>query len=427
MSEKKKTWSVWLGLWGLLIMGCGTNQSHLAGQTMTGSGSFVAPQVSAEAEQDIDKLAYALTHDKRTKREKSWAIFRWITQNIAYDAKGFFAGRYGRTDALSVLRTRRSVCAGYANLFYALGNSAGLEVMKVYGTAKGISGASKAKPSLNHAWNAVRFDGKWNLIDSTWGAGSIQGTRFVRRFEPFYFATPPAHLIYTHYPSQSKWQLLPQAVSYQNFLGRPRLYPKFFRVGLRPQNFPQKRLRATGALHLPLEKPFGVDFLFRLSWGGQRFVASRYQHGVLHAQLPYSGLYKLNLYARTLGGKLYHAVGHFEIYVHGTKVPKDLRPTFYRHCFRRVGRFMRNQCKLQSPVNGAIPSGRKQTIQVYIPRAKKVAVKQDGKFVHFRPMAGYPGWYAAQLLFKEAGPFIIYAKPDENSRIYQGALSLIVY
>ena len=77
-----------------------------------------------------------------------------------------------------MLKDRKSTCDGYTNLFDDLAREMGLESSRIVGYAKGFDytpGKPLAKP--NHSWNAVKLEGKWNLIDATWGAGSVEGNR----------------------------------------------------------------------------------------------------------------------------------------------------------------------------------------------------------------------------------------------------------
>ncbi len=45
-----------------------------------------------------------------------WIIFYWIAYNIEYDVVSYFAKDYKDQSAEGVFRTRKGVCAGYANL-----------------------------------------------------------------------------------------------------------------------------------------------------------------------------------------------------------------------------------------------------------------------------------------------------------------------
>lgn len=59
---------------------------------------------------------------------KTRALFKWICNNIKYDVAAFTSGKRTDVSAPTVLKSRKSVCEGYANLFYALAKECNLEV-----------------------------------------------------------------------------------------------------------------------------------------------------------------------------------------------------------------------------------------------------------------------------------------------------------
>jgi transglutaminase/protease-like cytokinesis protein 3 len=194
------------------------------------------------------KLAAFLTQGAKTDIEKVRAIYRWVTANINYDAKSFFSGSYEPSDAENVFMSRKSVCEGYANLFDTLAREAGIESQKISGFAKGYgysAGAGAAADSKpNHAWNAVKLDGKWFLVDSTWGAGYLENRSFVRRFEGHYFLTPPEQFIFDHLPEDPRWQLLDKQISNSEYVMLPYLRPDFFKNGLRLIGYKAGQIKA---------------------------------------------------------------------------------------------------------------------------------------------------------------------------------------
>ena len=73
------------------------------------------------------------------------------------------------------------------------------EVMVAAGKAAGsTSSTSAATPHplersrrRTHAWNAARVGGTWWLVDATWDAGWVDGSRFEKHYGTGYFLTPP--------------------------------------------------------------------------------------------------------------------------------------------------------------------------------------------------------------------------------------------
>lgn len=177
----------------------------------------------------VESLATYLTSPAKDDVEKARAIFRWMAKNIAYDTSAYFSKNYGDINAKSVLKSGKSICAGYSDLFEALASASGLDVVTIDGYAKGYGykGGSHFTET-NHAWNAVKLNGSWYLLDSTWGAGYMDGHSFVRKFQPFYFLTPPEDLIYTHLPTEDRWQLLERNITLEDFEKLPKHDDEFF-------------------------------------------------------------------------------------------------------------------------------------------------------------------------------------------------------
>ncbi|MEZ4943095.1 MAG: transglutaminase domain-containing protein [Saprospiraceae bacterium] len=173
--------------------------------------------------QNIDQLAASLTEGLRTEKEKVRAFYVWITANIRYDVKTFENKREidpTEKDALQapeqVLRRKMGVCAGYANLFQALCDASDIEAIRVTGIVKNHRGRI---PRIGHAWNLVRADSQWGLIDATWGAGDVDtdAGKYTPRFKEDYFFAAPETLILNHYPNDPLFQLLPAPLTPEEF------------------------------------------------------------------------------------------------------------------------------------------------------------------------------------------------------------------
>lgn len=153
-----------------------------------------ALNVPTQAERSINSLAMYLKQPTRNDYEKARAIYRWVTNNIAYDAASYFTGDCRDDSPEKVLWTRKAVCSGYANLFLALGQAIGINVEKVIGTARVNDFAG------SHAWNVVTINGQRYWVDSTWGAGYVdtQTKSFIPYFNEAYFLVAPHRLAQTH-------------------------------------------------------------------------------------------------------------------------------------------------------------------------------------------------------------------------------------
>jgi len=186
-----------------------------------------------EAEKTLASLARYLTAPADSDLLKARAIFRWITDRITYDLDSFRAKKMPDFLPEAVLAARTSVCEGYARLFEALCKKSGVEVALIHGYGKtlgfvGPDGSNR----ISHTWNAVKLDGRWRLLDTTWAAGFVNNGAFLKKLNDFYFLTPAREFIYTHLPTDSKWQLLDMPVSAEEFDRQPLVPPDLFRIGV---------------------------------------------------------------------------------------------------------------------------------------------------------------------------------------------------
>ncbi|KAF9268916.1 hypothetical protein L218DRAFT_918121 [Marasmius fiardii PR-910] len=173
-----------------------------------------AAQFSRHTVTSLEQLAFDLTSPWRSETEKFRAIFTWLHHNIAYDAQAFFYGNVRAATSESTFKSGLAVCDGYAGLFVALADHAGLQAYKVTGHGKGFGYVAPdvnalAPPfEMNHAWNCALMDGEWRLVDGTWGAGHVDGASYHPRFTPSWFTFTNAEFGKRHYPEDPGFQLL---------------------------------------------------------------------------------------------------------------------------------------------------------------------------------------------------------------------------
>jgi hypothetical protein len=185
----------------------------------------------------IKDLADYLVIPARNDLQKARLAFTWVATYIQYDAEAFNTGNYkNEFSADSVLMRRTAVCEGYSTLFMELGLKMDLEVVKIVGYAKGYGlEINKKFPETNHAWNAIKIDNEWHLIDVTWGSGYgfTKGNKMesVMEFDPYWFCVKPKECIFSHLPENNDWQLIQNSISLTQFEELPYLDKSFFELG----------------------------------------------------------------------------------------------------------------------------------------------------------------------------------------------------
>lgn len=121
----------------------------------------------------VDQVVGEIVTDGMSERDRAVAINDYLAANAEYDFAALEAARATTLSmgdvphawvATGVLIDGLGVCASYAQAYKALADAAGLENVYVTGTAN-VSGEG-------HAWNKVKVDGAWRVVDSTWNDSS---------------------------------------------------------------------------------------------------------------------------------------------------------------------------------------------------------------------------------------------------------------
>lgn len=152
---------------------------------------------------------------------------------ISYDAASFWSGNLPPQDYFTVLKTGKSVCEGYANVFLEFCNQLKIECKKVSGYARGVGFnllTEQANIESNHAWNMVKIDEKWYLVDCTWDSGYMNGKVSKQEYKTDWLFTKPEHFINSHFPDNARYQLISPELSTAELFSLPSLDPVFYDV-----------------------------------------------------------------------------------------------------------------------------------------------------------------------------------------------------
>ncbi len=231
-------------------------QSTPSGTTSRTTPVRPTPRVATSATpivgDEVEVLSAKIVASHRDEKGKAKAIYEWVAKNITYDIAAFVSNDLPNPAPLNVLATKSGVCEGYARLYVALAEAAGLEAVMVTGFSKGFSpddGGRKSK--ADHAWCAVKYDGSWHLLDPTWGAGHIDETKqFVANTSTDWFDTPPEQFVTSHLPEDDKWQLLTPAWTAEEFWSHPTVSTLYFTYGLKPQDQVGNTIKLSGTSDL---------------------------------------------------------------------------------------------------------------------------------------------------------------------------------
>ncbi|XP_032997776.1 kyphoscoliosis peptidase-like [Lacerta agilis] len=251
----------------------------------------------------VANLVSVLLQKAHSDLEKVRAIWVWICHHIEYDVEGYHNLDKVSCEAADVLQSGKGICAGYAGLFEEMCSIAGIQCKKLSGYSKGFGykPGQVFKGESDHAWNAVHLDGRWHLLDSTWGSGYMDGDEnFTFRYNEFYFLTHPALFINDHFPEDHSWQLLKQTLSLQQFERNVRYRSAFYSVGLTGSSTATSVIKTeNGKAVVSIESRSPTLFLCKLNGANEHCFMNLQRNGMTLEVYPQEvGTHSLDIFAK---------------------------------------------------------------------------------------------------------------------------------
>lgn len=185
----------------------------------------------------MEELTNYAKNNINNNKERARFFYYWISKNIQYDyemldrlKKESWTNEDSNHNAnpFLVFEKRSAVCGGYSVLYKWFMDKMEIENEIILGHIRHITNQT-VEPDLDtgfgHAWNALRINDSWLIVDSTWAK------QFETNVPDFYFDISPENAIITHYPSENKWQLLEKPMSLEEFNNSQYIDPLYFLTG----------------------------------------------------------------------------------------------------------------------------------------------------------------------------------------------------
>ncbi len=225
------------------------NQKQTTSTQASSREQYVAVDSYAQSAPEFNQVSrlvdYLIRPYQKSERLKARVLFAWMVYHLNYDQfkadnlAGKTRDRKPRVlNSGDAFKTRIGVCGDFADLFVKMANRAGLKAVRIDGVA-GEKLTRATAPASAHAWNAVRIDKEWYLLDVTWAMGEdsaiFQDMKEIndykkavrerrkhteeltispnRKINNKWFLTPPEIMIETHFPNNIKWQLLDDPIT----------------------------------------------------------------------------------------------------------------------------------------------------------------------------------------------------------------------
>jgi len=191
---------------------------------------------------NVATIADTITRKFSDKYEKARAIFYWIANNIALDAKAIKSNDNKKTDPVDVIQLRKSTPIGFALLVQEMCSMANIRCLTVDGYVKNnAEDIGNKADEINHSWNVVQLGQspeQWYYIDAAKASGFIDPKTkgFTKLFTSEYFFADKALFNLDHYPDNDAWQLGNGPKNLKDFYALPVISNAAYKLGLqKPQ------------------------------------------------------------------------------------------------------------------------------------------------------------------------------------------------
>ena len=144
--------------------------------------------------------------------EKLHAIYDWLIENVTYDktllnyvvSNGEDLRKYKGFYLEGVFDDYRAVCDGISKAFMVMARIEGIECVQVSGTS--------ISSGVGHAWNKVRLNGRWYIVDATGGGVVVGGEKEMLTHRLFmcndaYYSTNYTASEYTNLIADSEYSI----------------------------------------------------------------------------------------------------------------------------------------------------------------------------------------------------------------------------
>ena len=183
-------------------------------------------------ERYLKALARTINESTKDPFEKVKMVYDATALLLEYDTEAAKLSFIPAQSLQEILTTRKTVCEGYADVFKKICDLLNIPCEKVTGFAQG--GLLPLSPSRdltpNHAWNIVQINNLWYTIDCTWGSSTadVLTQTQTRKYTTDWLFLNGEDFRYTHFPTDSNFQLASPKINEEQFKTLPRIEPSFF-------------------------------------------------------------------------------------------------------------------------------------------------------------------------------------------------------
>ena len=188
---------------------------------------------------NVARITDTLTRTLGDKEQKARAIFFWIANNIAIDAKAVKSNDQRKSAPEDVIRLRKATPLGFAKLLQEMSSMVNIRCLVVDGyTKNNVDDINNPADEINHSWNVLQLGqspDQWFFAD-TYNASGFTDKKlssFTPEFTGAYFFADKALFNLDYYPDNSAWQLGGGPKNKKDFYALPVIKKAAYTIGLK--------------------------------------------------------------------------------------------------------------------------------------------------------------------------------------------------
>ncbi|MFW5769491.1 MAG: transglutaminase domain-containing protein, partial [Spirochaetota bacterium] len=196
------------------LLSCQTVEKEYEEPRPLGVPDEITRVVKEDPRENLQRLINYIKENSQSESEAFRYAHDWVAVNVAYDMAVFNGEAERVDDPYEVISYGKTVCEGYSRLLKLLCEKLGIECEYVLGYVREFEYDSSEEAEMDgprpaHAWNAVKLEGRWKLVDVTYNSDIASDEKnYIPRYSQTYYLIPPEQFIHTHFPMEEKWQLL---------------------------------------------------------------------------------------------------------------------------------------------------------------------------------------------------------------------------
>lgn len=378
--------------------------------------------IQDEPEKNLPLVVKELTGNTKDPFLKVKRIFDWISLNIIYDLEAYNRGttKYKEEPYLICLRTGKSVCEGYAELFSKMCKLAQIENKTITGYSRGLGAnyfSERQHMSSNHKWNAVKIEQKWYLADPTWGSGYIENGTYIKRYSSFFLFAKPEELIYSHFPNNPYNQMLEKQYDKHKFLLLPFFNQHYFDEKISIKNKLHNGMNLTDPSYsMEISYPIGkgVNVACFDSRGRQVgnnvFIQQRTDSSsMVNIRFPRKSRYVIQIFEGKIDESRKRNCA--SVMVYAQKSNKQEYPISFQEFFSK-------KCYLESPMQKNLKKNQLYSFNIHVPEATELLIKIGDKRVKMKKSGEN---FTKSIKMDQKGDLVVFAK-FPNQTQYAGLL-----